>query len=348
VRHRYSRQINLAEIGETGQQKLLDAKVLVIGAGGLGCPVLTYLASMGIGTIGICDYDKIDITNLHRQPMYGTDDVGKFKALIAAQKINQLNNDVSVDVFLEKLTLDSGKEIFNDYDLVIDCSDNFKTKFLIHDLCNFFSLNLVQASIYQYDGTLNVYRFKDKENNPCMRCLWPIRPEEGCVGDCTIAGVLGVVPGVLGTMQAAEAVKLLLGLPGLESGKSLLVDLISMSTHLVGASISSDCPCCHTQMSEKLLDFLSKDTPEDFEISMQQLSCPSEYVWIDIRSNEEIKNRPLRLDLEIRKYQESFKFDEKSQYLFFCQKGKRSKKLVQDLRNKGINAYSLIGGVEQC
>lgn len=347
---RYRRQINLEEVGVAGQQKLLDAKVLVIGAGGLGCPVLTYLAAMGVGTLGICDFDLVDITNLHRQPLFGAVDIGKYKANIAAEKIRVLNDEITVEVYLERLNLNNGMNVLENYDLVIDCTDNFKTKFLIHDLCYYFSINLVQASIYQYDGTLNVFNFSRDHNNPCMRCLWPKQPEDGCTQNCAEAGVLGVVPGVLGTMQAAEAIKLLLGLPHLNSGETLLVDLISMETHRMKFDLNEDCPCCHQKMDQELLARLSEDQKLGFEIAMSDKDQFKKYTWIDIRTAEEIEARPFEYNdfFKVSSYHADYHFDKNEEYLFFCQKGFRSKKLVSALREEGVNAFSLVGGIDQC
>lgn len=351
MNQRYKRQINLKDVGIIGQEKLNGAKVLVVGAGGLGCPVLSYMTTMGIGSIGICDYDLVDETNLHRQPLFDTEDIGKKKSIVAAKKLKKLNPETIVTIHDCKLNIESGLKIIKEYDLVIDCTDNFKTKFLIHDLCYSSKTDLVQASIYQYDGILNVFNFK-KQSGPCLRCLWPTEPVDGCVGNCVEAGVLGVLPGVLGTLQATEAVKLILGLPTLAMGTNLMVDLISMEMDRVSWTQNSNCQNCNELEENNILDKYLENSLGEFEVQFKKINDPKEYIWFDIRGLDEINNSSYQMDpsINVKKYLESkdLNFSTDNNYIFFCLKGIRSQKLVSELRSKGVNAYSLAGGLEEC
>src|ERR1051325_4105929 len=205
---RYSRHLLLEGFGKAAQEKLKAAKALVIGAGGLGCPVLSYLAAAGVGTIGIADDDTVDESNLQRQVLYSTDDVGKKKASTAAQKLSRQNPFVKFIEHDVRIDTSNALEIFNGYDVVIDGSDNFATRYLVNDACVLLDKTLVFGSIHRFEGQVSVFnQLQDGKRGPTYRCLFPAPPAAGSVQDCAQAGVLGVLPGLIGTLQANEAIK---------------------------------------------------------------------------------------------------------------------------------------------
>src|SRR5262245_30611874 len=236
----YSRQIALKEIGAAGQARLQASRVLVIGAGGLGVPVLAYLAGAGVGTIGIVDGDVLEASNLHRQPLYALSDVGKPKAALAAERLRALNPEVTIHIHGERFSAANAASLLADYDLAVDCTDNFASKFLLNDACVLGGKPAIFASVYQYEGQLQVYRPADPET-ACLRCLWPEATQDGIVGNCAEAGVLGPVPGVLGSLEALEALKFLLGLKGLDANELLLFDLVTLTTQRLRAKRAAAC-----------------------------------------------------------------------------------------------------------
>ncbi len=211
---RYNRQTILPEIGESGQDKLIQAKILVIGAGGLGCPILQYLATAGVGTIGIIDFDKIEIHNLHRQILYTENQIGFSKALIAKKTIEKLNPLIKVEAFDEKLTLENAPKIISQYDCIVDGSDNFNTRYLVNDTCVEMDKPLVYGSILGFEGQLSVFNHNGGKN---LRDLFPEPPNPKDVPNCSFNGVLGTLPGMIGTMMAHETLKLIIGLPCLNN-----------------------------------------------------------------------------------------------------------------------------------
>src|SRR5690606_19253182 len=216
--NRYSRHIILSEIGQAGQDKLLSAKVLVIGAGGLGCPVLQYLAAAGIGTLGIIDFDVVEISNLQRQVLFGTSSLGKNKAEAAKKHLEDLNPEISIMAYAEKLTYQNALELFKNYDIIVDGSDNFETRYLVNDACIITNKPLVFGAIYKFEGQVSVFNY---QNGPSYRCLFPNPPQKDTVPNCSEIGVLGVLPGIIGSMQANEVLKIILGIGSTLSGKLL-------------------------------------------------------------------------------------------------------------------------------
>lgn len=211
---RYNRQVILPEIGEEGQAKLKNAKVLVIGAGGLGCPILQYIATAGVGTIGIVDFDKIEIHNLHRQILYTEDQIGLSKALTAKATIEKLNPLIAVSAFEEKLTSENASKIINEFDIIVDGCDNFTTRYLVNDTCVALGKPLVYGSILGFEGQIAVFNHQGSKN---LRDLFPEPPNPKDVPNCSFNGVLGTLPGMIGTMMAHETLKLIIGLPGLKN-----------------------------------------------------------------------------------------------------------------------------------
>ncbi|MEO8237678.1 MAG: HesA/MoeB/ThiF family protein [Flavobacterium sp.] len=211
---RYNRQTMLPEIGDEGQEKIKKAKVLVIGAGGLGCPILQYIATAGVGTIGIVDFDTIEIHNLHRQILYTEDQVGQAKASTAKKVLEKLNPLIEIIAFEEKLTIENASQIIQDFDVIVDGSDNFKTRYLVNDTCVGLGKTLVYGSILKFEGQLAVFNHKGSKN---LRDLFPEMPDPKEVPNCNLNGVLGTLPGIIGTMMAHETLKLILELPTLKN-----------------------------------------------------------------------------------------------------------------------------------
>lgn len=211
---RYNRQMMLPEIGDSGQEKLKKARILVIGAGGLGCPILQYIATAGIGTIGIVDFDKIELHNLHRQILYTDKQVGKSKALIAKSVLEALNPLINIIAFEEKLTAENAAQIIINFDVIVDGCDNFQTRYLVNDTCVTLRKSLVYGSILKFEGQMAVFNHNGNKN---LRDLFPEPPNSKDVPNCNLNGVLGTLPGIIGTMMAHETLKLILNLPTLEN-----------------------------------------------------------------------------------------------------------------------------------
>jgi Dinucleotide-utilizing enzymes involved in molybdopterin and thiamine biosynthesis family 2 len=221
---RYSRHLLLPEIGEAGQRKLRGASVLVIGCGGLGCPVLQYLVAAGVGRIGMVDADVVSVSNLQRQVLFGTKDIGRYKVEVAKERLSDLNPQTMFDTYPEMLTANNATDIISRYDLVLDCCDNFPTRFLIGDVTDLLQKPLVFGSIYQFEGQVSVFNYL---NGPAYRNLFPEAPEG--VRPASEVGVLGVLPGVIGVIQATEAAKVITGAGEVLSGRLLLYDALKMS-----------------------------------------------------------------------------------------------------------------------
>lgn len=230
---RYSKQILLPEIGIKGQEKLKEAKVLVIGAGGLGCPVLQYLGAAGVGTIGIVDFDIVDITNLHRQVLYNVDEIGKSKAIIASEKILSSNPNIKTDIFNLKFESSNAQEIISFYDIIVDCTDNFETRYLINDTCIILGKPFVYGGIHKFEGQLSVFNYpiKDGSIGPSYRDVFPQGSNDESEINCSITGVIGVLPGIIGTMQANEVIKMITGIGEVCSGKLIIYNCLNNTFH---------------------------------------------------------------------------------------------------------------------
>ncbi|MBI4198856.1 MAG: molybdopterin-synthase adenylyltransferase MoeB [Chloroflexi bacterium] len=237
---RYSRHIIMPQIGGRGQRKLLEAKVLLIGAGGLGSPAALYLAAAGIGTLGIVDFDKVDLTNLQRQILHHTHDVGRPKVQSATETINDINPDVRVVQHAVRLSSENALEVLSPYDVIVDGSDNFPTRYLVNDACVLLGKPYVHGSIFLFEGQASTFL----PGQGCYRCLYPNPPPPGMVPNCAEAGVLGVLPGIVGSILAVETMKLVLGLGDTLTGRLLLFDALGMEFRQVKIRRNSDCPVC--------------------------------------------------------------------------------------------------------
>jgi molybdopterin-synthase adenylyltransferase len=239
---RYSRQIILSEVGGKGQKKLQDAKVLVIGAGGLGSPAAMYLAAAGVGILGLTDGDVVDLSNLQRQILHTTDRIGVPKVESGGQLLSALNPDITLKLYPEHVSVSNILSLIDGYDIILDGSDNFSTRFLVNDACFFAKKTLISGSIFRFEGQLAT--IKPHEGFPCYRCLYPEPPPAGLVPNCQEAGVLGVLAGTIGVLQANEAIKEILGLGETLAKHLLLYDALDLTFRKVGRPKSPDCPLC--------------------------------------------------------------------------------------------------------
>ena len=245
---RYARHIVLPEIGGIGQSKLIAARVLVLGAGGLGAPLLQYLAAAGIGTLGVVDDDTVDLSNLQRQVIHRTGDIGVAKVASAERALGEINPEVTVRAHRERLTAANVGRLVGDYDLVADGSDNFATRYLLNDTCFRLRKPLVAAAILRFDGQISTYKAFHGAGHPCLRCVFPEAPSEDAVPSCAQAGVLGALAGTLGAMQATEVVKEILGVGRSLSGRLLTYDALDGSWEEMAITKQPDCPTCGRSM----------------------------------------------------------------------------------------------------
>ena len=249
---RYSRHLIIPEVGLSGQKKLKAAHVLLIGAGGLGSPLALYLSAAGIGHIGLVDFDVVDLTNLQRQVLHGTKDIGRPKLDSARDRIGDVNPHVRLTTYETALTSANALEIIRDYDIVIDGTDNFPTRYLVNDACVILGKPNVYGSIFRFEGQASVFA---TESGPCYRCLFPEPPPPGLVPSCAEGGVLGVLPGLVGTIQATEAIKLILGIGEPLIGRLLLVDALNGRFRTVKLRKNPECPVCGTREIKALIDY---------------------------------------------------------------------------------------------
>ena len=250
--NRYSRHIIMPQVGGIGQRKLLEAKVLLLGAGGLGSPTALYLAAAGVGTIGIVDFDTVDLSNLQRQILHGTNDVGRSKVVSAMETLNDINPDVKVIPHDLHLTSENIMEVIDNYDIVVDGTDNFPTRYLVNDACYLAKKPNVHGSIFMFDGQVSVFA----PGKGCYRCLYPAPPPPGMVPSCSEAGVFGVLPGIIGSLQAVETIKLILDLGEPLVNRLLIFDALTMEFRTVKLRRDPACPLCsdHPTVTE-LIDY---------------------------------------------------------------------------------------------
>jgi adenylyltransferase/sulfurtransferase len=352
---RYSRHIILPEVGPAGQQKIRNSKVLIVGAGGLGSPVALYLAAAGVGRIGLIDFDRVDLSNLQRQVIHTKERVGMLKVDSAAKAINELNSHVVVDKITKPLDASNALEIIGNYDLVIDGTDNFPTRYLINDACVQLGKPFVYGSIYRFEGHVSVFGAK---NEPCYRCLFPEPPSSGLAPSCSEAGVLGVLAGTIGTLQATEALKLILGIGESLAGYLLVYDALNMQFRKLKANHNQKCPVCGQNPTITSLDsyiqecaddliHVSTITPKDF-IAWHKEKKPMQI--IDVRETHqrllgtifgsiETKIDTIATILE--------NLDSTKPTIVVCQLGVRSKVAIGKLRELGFGGelLNLDGGV---
>jgi sulfur-carrier protein adenylyltransferase/sulfurtransferase len=339
----YSRQMLLKEIGALGQAALARSRVLVVGAGGLGSPVLQYLAGAGVGTLGIVDADTLDASNLHRQPLYSLSEVGRPKTELAAAAVKRINPSVHVEPHTIRVDSTNALSLIRAFDLTIDCSDNFRTKFLINDAAVLAHRPAIFASVYQYEGQLQVY--KPESSHACLRCLWPDAVADGVVGNCAEAGVLGPVPGTFGTLQALLAVKVLLKLPGQLEGELWLLDFTNFSSLKLKAPRRAECrapDCAH------ILNIAAEDAGIEIVLRSLDEALRRGFDVIDIRTPEEYAAHPsaarhIAMSLLL---SNSGLLAQGRDTLLLCASGQRSWAAARELRQRGLSVRSLAGGLK--
>ena len=249
---RYSRHLTLPQVGVEGQLRLKAARVLLIGAGGLGSPLALYLAAAGVGTIGLVEFDVVDVTNLQRQVLHGTADIGRPKIESASATLASLNPNVQLRAHGERLTSANALDVFRDYDIIADGTDNFATRYLANDACVLLNKPYVYGSIFRFDGQASLFIANDA---PCYRCLYAEPPPASMVPSCAEGGVMGVLPGVIGTIMATEVIKLIVGIGETLAGRLLLFDALELSFRQVRVSRDPECPMCGTRTIRELIDY---------------------------------------------------------------------------------------------
>ena len=346
----YSRQMALKEVGAAGQARLSASRVLVVGCGGLGAPVITYLAGAGVGELGLVDADRLEASNLHRQTLYALADVGTPKAELAAARITALNPEVSARAHVVRLDAQNAAALIAPYDLVIDCSDNFATRFLLNDVGMQLKKPVILASVYQYEGQLQVVRAQP--DAACLRCVWPEATRDGVIGNCAQAGVLGPVPGVLGSLQALEALKILLDLPGQLGDEVLIVNLLTLSSTKLRTQRASECRgrlCVHINHQKENASV----NEESLEVAFASLddAAAQGFVVVDVREPQELEAWPTpcrsarHIPMRTLLYGDGA-LDVEGKYLLVCAVGQRSLAAAGALRARGMRAvFSQAGGV---
>lgn len=358
---RYSRHLIIPDIGLAGQQRLKAARVLLIGAGGLGSPLALYLAAAGVGHIGLVDFDVVDVTNLQRQLLHGTKDVGRPKIASARDRIADVNPFVELTTYEVALTSANALGIIGEYDLVVDGTDNFPTRYLVNDACVILGKPNVYGSIYRFEGQASVFATKD---GPCYRCLFPEPPPPGMVPSCAEGGVLGVLPGLVGTIQATEAIKLILGIGEPLIGRLLLIDALGMGFRVVQLRKNPDCPACGTREITALIDYeqfcgvpqaaaAERAQAELPEISPRELAdrirAGDTFDLIDVREPHEweIGRIPGARLIPLGELPSALSsLDSSRDIVVHCKSGARSAKAVRQLQAAGFRrVWNLAGGI---
>jgi sulfur-carrier protein adenylyltransferase/sulfurtransferase len=356
---RYQRQMSLKGFGKTAQQKLFNAKVLVVGAGGLGCPALSYLTGAGIGTIGIIDDDIVTLENLHRQTIYSTSDIGFSKAEIASNILQELNPEISIISYQLRLITSNCIDIFSEFDIILDCTDNFATRYMINDACVLLGKALVSGAVSQFEGQVAIFNSTNNllEEPVNYRDLFPDPPQAGEVKNCAELGVLGVLPGIIGIIQAGEVIKLITGIGTPLVNRLLTYNLLNNQTYELiltkGQTISSKAPENITEFLKTDYEWFCGNQHGSFDIDIYQFDeilDTGNALVIDVREKDEVPevsefsylNIPLS-ELKINSIK-----SEKDTIIFFCQTGKRSTEAAKFLKtenNKLKTLYSLHGGI---
>ncbi|MCS7149785.1 MAG: molybdopterin-synthase adenylyltransferase MoeB, partial [Caldimicrobium sp.] len=354
--YRYSRHLLIPEVGIKGQRRLKASKVLIIGTGGLGSPVALYLAAAGVGKLGLVDYDTVDESNLQRQILHSQHTIGVSKVESAKERLLEINPYIEIETYPVLLNRDNVWDILKDYDLVIDGTDNFPTRYLLNDALYFLNKPLIYGSIFRFEGQVTVFH---AQRGPCYRCLYPEPPPPGTVPSCAEGGVFGVLPGVIGALQATEAIKILLGIGKPLIGKLLLYDALHMEFRQLNLRKDPHCPLCGERPTiRELVDYedfcgveLQPSNPE-YEISPQELkeklSRATSQQIIDVREPHEweICNLPGSLFISLEELPSKIaELDPTKEYVVVCKVGKRSYHALELLLGAGLKAYHLKGGL---
>jgi len=359
---RYSRHLILPDVGVDGQRKLKAGRILLIGAGGLGSPLALYLAAAGVGTLGLVDFDVVDVSNLQRQVLHGTKDIGRPKLESARERIHDVNPHVHVEPYETRLTSENALDIIRDYDVVIDGTDNFATRYLTNDACVLLGKPNVYGSIFRFEGQASVFAL---EEGPCYRCLFPEPPPPGLVPSCAEGGVLGVLPGLVGTIQATEGIKLILGVGESLVGRLLLIDALTMRFRTVRLRKDPNCPACGTHEITELIDYdqFCGVAPEATVASTNEIPeiTPTELAdrirrgddidLIDVREPHElnIARIPNVRLIPLGTLAAALpSLDSSREAVVICRTGARSGRSVQQLRAAGFRrVWNLAGGIHR-
>ena len=357
-RLRYSRHLTLPSVGVDGQRRLKAARVLIVGAGGLGAPTALYLAAAGVGTIGLVDNDMVDVTNLQRQLLYGTRDVGRAKLDAARDRLHDLNPHVHVETHSAWLSSANALELIARYDIVIDGTDNFATRYLVNDACVLLDKPNVHGAIFQFDGQASVFATTD---GPCYRCLYPAPPPAGSVPNCAEGGVFGVLPGLIGTIQATETLKLILGIGETLAGRLLMIDALSMEFRSVRINRDPNCPMCGTRTITELIDYdefcgtpsLSATQATVHEITPSALAARmangDDFDFVDVRDPHEYATSRIegaRLIPLATLGAAISSLNPSRDIVLMCRSGKRSADAARQLQAAGFDrVMSLAGGI---
>jgi sulfur-carrier protein adenylyltransferase/sulfurtransferase len=358
---RYSRHLILPDVGVEGQQKLKAARVLIVGAGGLGSPVALYLAAAGVGTLGLIDFDVVDVSNLQRQILHGTKDVGRSKLESARARLHDVNPHVRVETYETRLTSANALEIIRGYDIVVDGTDNFATRYLTNDACVLLGKANVYGSIFRFEGQASVFGTAD---GPCYRCLFPEPPPPGSVPSCAEGGVFGVLPGIVGTIQATETIKLILGIGETLAGRLLLIDAQSMQFRAMTLRKDPACPACGTRTITELIDYdefcgtpgadAMDDIDDVLEITPRELAArlsggDDSFDLIDVR--EPYEWAIARIDgarlIPLGQVPKSLSsLDKTREIVVMCRSGVRSADAVRFMQSQGFaRVRNLAGGI---
>ncbi|HET7633030.1 MAG TPA: molybdopterin-synthase adenylyltransferase MoeB [Gemmatimonadaceae bacterium] len=358
---RYARHLLLPEVGMDGQRRLKQSRVLIIGAGGLGSPVSLYLAAAGVGTLGIIDFDVVDASNLQRQIVHGTSTLGHRKVESARDRLRDLNPNVRVRTYDAPFRSDNAMEIARDYDVIVDGTDNFSTRYLTNDVCVLLGIPNVYGSIFRFEGQASVFATPD---GPCYRCLFPVPPPPGMVPSCAEGGVLGVLPGLIGTIQATEAIKLLLGLGTSLAGRLLLVNTLDMQFRTVKLQRDPACPACGTRTITELQDYdefcgvpgvgTHAEVPVqtgDIRVTelKRKMDLGEDFDLLDVREPEEAAIAAIagaRL-IPLGWFEAAIPtLNPDREIVVMCRSGERSGRAVRELQRRGFSrARNLVGGI---
>lgn len=352
---RYARHLVLPEVGAEGQQKLKQSSALIVGAGGLGSPAALYLAAAGVGRIGLVDFDDVDLTNLQRQVLHGSSTVGLSKSQSASNRLRDLNPSIDVRSYDTRLTSENALEILSEYDVIVDGSDNFPTRYLINDACVFLKKPNVYGSVFRFEGQVSVF---DARRGPCYRCLYPDPPPPEMVPNCAEGGVLGALPGIIGALQATEALKLLLGVGTPLLGRLVLVETLSMEFRELKLKKNPSCVVCGKNPSvTSLIDYETfcngQRNSMDDEISVKELKtridAGSSLILLDVREPFEYEIANLKgLLIPLRQLPGRIaELDASKEIVVYCHTGSRSARAVEFLRSSGFpKAKNLVGGID--
>ncbi len=347
-RQRYQKHLSLSSIGETGQLRLKNAKILVVGAGGLGCPVLLYLTAAGIGQLGVIDPDVVEISNLQRQVLYRTQDIGQPKAKVAVESLQKNNPEISFQFYVKALVRDNALDILKNYDLVIDCTDNFTVRYVINDACVMLNIPFVYGAIHQFEGQVSVFNY---QNGPSYRCIFPEKPTDFEIPNCATVGVMGILPGIIGSLQANEAIKIITQIGQVLSGQLLMMDLLENTQRKIRFKRNEEAiALAHGSWNVEKVKNENKMNTISVEQLKQLVDNKADMVLLDVREEYEYElcALPNALLIPMNSIPENLeKIPKNKPVLVYCHHGMRSASVINYLETKAgfDNLSNLTGGI---